>query len=107
MTAPDYQPELDVVVVAPDSRFASFAMCWIDPETDIGSFEPVGTRDEFQRRGLGRATMLEGMRRMKARGMTVATVLTWTKDAGNVAFYESLGFEQTNMLRKYTRNLAP
>lgn len=103
MTAPNYDPTLDVVVVAPDNSFAAFAMCWVDAETGIGNFEPVGTRATMQRKGLGKAALLEGMRRMKDRGMTVATVLTHADDAGNIAFYEAASFKRTNMLMKYEK----
>jgi GNAT superfamily N-acetyltransferase len=101
MTAPNYDPALDIVVAAPDGTFASFAMVWLDPETCIGNFEPVGTRDGMQRKGLGKAALLEGMRRMRARGMTVATVLTHADSPGNIAFYKSAGFTPTNMIMKY------
>ena len=103
MTAPNYDPTLDVVVAAPDGTFAAFAMVWIDPQTCIGSFEPVGTRDGMQRKGLGKAALLEGMRRMKARGMTVAIVLTHAHNAGNIAFYQAAGFTPTNMIMKYEK----
>ena len=94
MLAPGYDPTLDVVIIAPDGRFAAFAMAWIDPVTKIGNFEPVGTRNEFQRRGLGRAALYEGMRRMRDRGMKTAIVGTGATNAGNIAFYESAGFSQ-------------
>jgi mycothiol synthase len=103
MTAPEYDPSLDVVVAAPDGTFASFAMCWLDAETGIGSFEPVGTRDSMQRKGLGRAALYEGLRRMKARGMSVVTVLTNADDPGNIAFYKSASFKPTNMIMKYLK----
>ncbi|MEO8611901.1 MAG: GNAT family N-acetyltransferase [Chloroflexota bacterium] len=103
MTAPDYDPTLDVVVAAPDGTFAAFAMVWLDPQTCIGSFEPVGTRNSMQRKGLGKAALLEGMRRMRGRGMTVATVLTYADSPGNIAFYESAGFKQANMIVKYEK----
>ena len=103
MTAPGYDPELDVVIVAPDGRFAAFAMCWVDPVNLIGSFEPVGTRREMHRRGLGRAVMLEGLRRLQARGMKWAAVMTWIKDEGNKAFYQSLGFQHINTLLRYEK----
>lgn len=106
MTAPNYDPALDVTVAAPDGRFAAFAMCWIDPETQTGIFEPVGTRSDMQRRGLGRAALYEGMRRMRARGMTAAHVLTETDDPGNMAFYQSAGFQPVNSLLKYEKKVG-
>jgi ribosomal protein S18 acetylase RimI-like enzyme len=57
----------------------------------------------MQRKGLGRAALLEGMRRMRARGMTAATALTHTDDAGNVAFYKSVGFQPVTTILKYEK----
>jgi len=76
MHSPVYQGDLDLVTVAPDGRFASFCIVWPDPVTKVGLFEPVGTHPDFQRRGLGKAVMVEGLRRLKARGMKQAIVCT-------------------------------
>ena len=54
----DYTPELDIVVVAPDGTFAAYCICWLDPVNKIGEFEPVGTRETFRGKGLGKAVML-------------------------------------------------
>jgi GNAT superfamily N-acetyltransferase len=105
MKAPGYDPELDTVVVAPDGRFASFAMGWLDPVNKIGTFEPVGTRTEFQRLGLGKAALHEGMRRLKARGMHTATVGCHAHNPGNLAFYQSAGFNIEYRVRSYTKKL--
>jgi mycothiol synthase len=105
MTAPRYDPALDIVVVAPDGRFAAYAMGWNDAESRVSTFEPVGTRPEFQRRGLGRAALLEGMRRMQARGMETATVMASTSVADNSAFYKSAGFTIVSHVRAYKKGL--
>jgi GNAT superfamily N-acetyltransferase len=105
MRAPDYDPDLDVTIVGPDGRFAAFAMVWCDATTKIGVFEPVGTRDEWQRRGLGRAALQEGMRRMRARDMTVATVSTAAHVPGNIAFYQACGFTIVNKTLRFTKVL--
>lgn len=107
MTAPRYDPALDVVVVAPDGRFAAYGMGWIDAESRVSIFEPVGTRPEFQRRGLGRAALREGMRRMQARGMETATVLASTSRPGNIAFYQSAGFKIVNHVRAFKKLISP
>jgi ribosomal protein S18 acetylase RimI-like enzyme len=103
MTAPDYDPTLDVVVLAPDGTFAAFAMGWLDPVNKIGVFEPVGTRDTRRRLGLGRAALLEGMHRMQARGMETATVCAHAHNEGNLAFYRSAGFHPTNRILVYSK----
>ena len=97
--APDYEGELDVVAVAPDGQHAAFAMVWLDEENALGLFEPVGTRRAYQRRGLGRAVLREGLRRMCARGMTQAIVGCDANNEGTQAFYRGAGFrEQTRIL---------
>lgn len=50
-TKPVYRPELDLVVVTPDERLASYCIVWWDTQTQTGEFEPVGTSVQF--RGLG------------------------------------------------------
>ncbi len=103
MTAPDYDPTLDIVVVAPDGQFAAFAMGWIDSKNKLSVFEPVGTRETQQRRGLGRAALLEGLRRLQARGVEVATVCAHPAHEGTLAFYRSAGFQLINRILVYSR----
>lgn len=104
-SAPDYDPTLDIVAVAPDGRFASFAMAWVDTALRMSVFEPVGTRHEFHRRGLGRATLLEGLRRLKARGVEIACVNTGADEDGNIAFYKSAGFTIVNTVKAYEKEV--
>ena len=92
--APDYCGALDVIAVAPDGRHAAFAMAWLDEATGIGLFEPVGTRQEFQRRGLGHAVLREGLRRLQARGMITVMVGCDATQEDTQAFYEGAGFRE-------------
>jgi len=101
MDSPDYNPYFDVVVVAPDGRLAAFALAWIDPISEVGVFEPVGTHPEFQRRGLGKAALVEGMRRMRACGIETATVRTSPQLPGVIPFYQSAGFRIANTIWCY------
>ncbi len=87
--APGYEPELDLAVVLPSGAFAAYCVCWLDPLNRVGEFEPVGTRNAFRRKGYGRAVLLEGMRRLRERGMREALVYC---RAHNVDFYQSAGF---------------
>jgi mycothiol synthase len=69
--APLYRPELDLVAVTPAGEVAAFTTIWYDELTRSGYFEPVGCMPEHQRRGLGRALLYEGMRRLKKLGATL------------------------------------
>ena len=93
MNAPDYDPDMDVVILAPDGRYAAFALGWTEAESKMGLFEPVGTRREFQRLGLGKAALHEAMRRMQARGIETVTVRTSPDLAGVIPFYQAAGFQ--------------
>jgi ribosomal protein S18 acetylase RimI-like enzyme len=85
--APDYRPELDLYVVAPDGEFASFCIAWWDARNRIASLEPVGTVPEHRRKGLARAVVLEAIRRVAELGVEEVFV------GSDQVFYLSLGFE--------------
>ncbi len=102
MDAPGYDPNLDTIVVAPDGRFASYAMGWMDATNRLSIFEPVGTHVDFRRLGLGKAVLLEGLRRLKERGIENALVNTGHNPA-QIAFYESAGFRIVNYIRQYAK----
>lgn len=102
MGAPDYDPSLDIAVVAPDGTVVAFAMAWLDAENALGVFEPVGTRHAFHRRGLGKAALHEGMRRLQARGAQTVLVNCEAGNAGNRQFYQSAGFGVANRVLAFT-----
>jgi GNAT superfamily N-acetyltransferase len=71
---PLYRRDLDLVAEAPDGEVAAFTTLWYDDVTRSGYFEPVGTVPEHQRRGLARALLQEGMRRIRRLGAVQVTV---------------------------------
>lgn len=92
--APDYHPDLDLYIVAPDGRHASSCIVWWDPVNRHGVLEPVATHPDFRRLGLGRAVIAEGTRRAAARGATEMWV------GASMPFYRAIGFEpQTRAYR--------
>lgn len=92
MRSPAYRPELDLVVVTPDDRFGAFCICWLDTVNQVGLFEPVGTGPDLRRMGLGTAVLCEGLRRMKARGMTSAMVCAEYDNRAALGLYAAVGF---------------
>jgi ribosomal protein S18 acetylase RimI-like enzyme len=87
-----YTHELDLVAVSPEGTFGSYCIVWYDPVTQIGEFEPVGTRQEYRGLGLGKAVLLEGLRRLRARGARTAIVYSVADNTPAVRLYESVGF---------------
>ena len=93
MRTPGFDPERELVVVAPDGRFAAFVVVWVDPVSLTGLFEPVGCHSDFRRRGLTKALMFAGMARMKERGMEEAIVGYKPSNEAAFKLYSSAGFE--------------
>ena len=99
--APLYRRDLDIVAVAPDGAVASFCTVWFDDVTRTGAFEPVGTAPAHQRRGLGRAVMCEGLRRLKRIGATMAYVGSY--DAPAHGLYASVGFTEYELSEPWVK----
>ncbi|MFV2090482.1 MAG: GNAT family N-acetyltransferase [Pseudomonadales bacterium] len=99
---PEYQSALDIVLETADG-FASYCICWENREASLGSFEPVGTSPAWRGKGIGRAVILEGLRRLKARGMRYAQVGTAGFNTPAQALYESCGFARVDTARTYMK----
>ena len=85
-SAPNYDRDLNVVVVAPGGEFVSYCGMWIEPVHRLAYVEPVCTDPDYRRRGLASAAVREGMRRCGERGATLACV------GATRPLYLSIGF---------------
>lgn len=103
MQLPAYHRELDVVAVAPDGIIAAYVNCWLDPVNRIGDFGPVGAHPAYRRQGLTRAVLLEGLRRLKARGMDRVCVSTGVSNTPALHLYEAVGFRIVNRYLDYVK----
>jgi len=105
MRSPVYDPELDIVAVAPDGQVGAFCIVWTDPVNQVGLFEPVGTHPDFRRSGLGKAVILEAMCRLQGRGMKSAIVSTPDDNLPAIKLYETTGFQIVNRLGTYEKDV--
>lgn len=96
---PGFRKDLTIVAVAPDGTYASYAGIWLVPENRVAYMEPVATDPDFRRMGLGRAVVLESLRRAAALGATVA----W--DGPVLSFYTAIGFRQMFRTDLWVRDL--
>lgn len=81
-----FRQELVVMVQAPDGELVSYCGIWHEPATQVAYVEPVATDPDYRRRGLGRAAVLEAVRRAAALGARRAIVIS------DQPFYRALGF---------------
>ena len=102
MRSPSYQPERDLVAVAPDGRIGSFMVWWPD-ESGIAQIEPFGTHPDFHRQGIGRALLYHGLSEMSRGGMRTARVITDDYRAAT-DFYEGIGFEDVGRVRWWRKS---
>lgn len=101
-----YNPEWDMVAVKEDGKIGAFCITWPDPLNRVGLFEPVGTHPDFQRKGLGRGVMLEGLRNLREDGMRQAIVTTEANNEPAIRLYESVGFRIVNRFMTYQKVFA-
>lgn len=102
--APLYRRQLDLVAAAPGGALGAFCTVWFDDANRVGSFEPVGTAPEHQRRGLGKAVIAEGLRRLQRLGATLATVNS--SGMPGHALYASMGFTAFDLQRAWTKRIG-
>lgn len=103
MQSPVYVPEHEIFVISPNGEIAAYCIIWIDELNRIGHFEPVGTHPNFQRMGLGKSLLLEGLRRLKSEGMSEACVCTNYDNPPAIRLYESVGFQKSKRLLTYKK----
>lgn len=85
MLRPNVDLNLKVAVIAPDGNFVSYCGMWYDPEAGYAVIEPVATDPAYRRMGLGKAAVLEGIRRARVLGAKLAFV------GSSQQFYYSIG----------------
>ncbi len=89
-SAPLYRRDLDIVAVAADGSVASFCTAWFDDVSRTAYLEPVATIPAHRKRGLGKAVILEALRRLKKMGCKVAFVGGYSEQA-NTLYYSVMG----------------
>lgn len=103
MNTSEYDPSLDLLVIAPDGMIAANCICSVNEQEKRGFTDPVSTHPQFQRMGLSRALLLTGLRLLKERGMLSAHLgtsgdnIAMQKTAGSVGFtveYRTLWFSK-------------
>jgi hypothetical protein len=85
MNRPNVDLSLKVAVVAPNGNFVSYCGMWYDQIAGFAVIEPVATDPEYRKIGMGKAAVLEGIRRVGELGAKTAIV------GSSQQFYYSIG----------------
>jgi GNAT superfamily N-acetyltransferase len=96
---PKARRDLKVAVAAPNGDFVSFCGMFYEPTHLYAYVEPVATDPAYRRMGLGKAAVLEGIRRCGELGATVAFV------GSDQEFYLSMGFEVIYTSERWVKSL--
>jgi ribosomal protein S18 acetylase RimI-like enzyme len=98
MAANDYDPALDLVVVAPDGSLAATCLCAIHREENRlsgrseGVTDPLATHPSHEGRGLARALLCAGMTLLRARGAERALLGTSRDNRAMQAAAQAVGY---------------
>ncbi|MBX3014435.1 MAG: sigma-70 family RNA polymerase sigma factor [Caldilineaceae bacterium] len=112
MRVPDYDPMLDLIVVAPDGQWVAFCLAWFSQADNqrasqpIGWLDPVGTLPDFQHRGLAKALLLTGLALLKERGMKLASTNAASNNVAMQRAAASVGFRVKEQTQWYQKNIG-
>jgi GNAT superfamily N-acetyltransferase len=98
-SAPNYRKDLNVVVAAPNGDLVSLCGTWFQPVNRVAMVEPVCTDPDFRALGLGKAAVLEAIRRCQKVGATVAYV------GSTLPIYRSAGFKKVYTQHRWVKRL--
>jgi len=98
---PNINLELKIAVVAPDGNFASYCGMWQEGASQNALVEPVATDPAYRKMGLGRAAVLEAVRRCGLLGAKRAYV------DSSQQFYYNIGFRPCITSTFWERKTVP
>jgi GNAT superfamily N-acetyltransferase len=86
MVRPNVDLDLKIAVVNPEGDFVAYCGMWYDHDAGFAVVEPVATDPKYRKLGLGKAAVLEGIRRCKDLGAKTVFV------GSSQQFYYNIGF---------------
>jgi ribosomal protein S18 acetylase RimI-like enzyme len=94
MATDTYNPDLDLVMETPEGQLAGFCVCQIGEAECEGWTDPIGVHPDFQGKGLGKAILLYGLKKLKERGIKLAKLGTRSDNYAMLALAKSAGFRE-------------
>jgi GNAT superfamily N-acetyltransferase len=108
MREPGYDPDIDLVAVAPDGTWAAYVVGWWDthlPAPDggrLGWTDPIGTHPDYRRLGLSRNLIARALRMLKAGGASYAAVGTLSSNTAMMSVLQGIGYREIQRFYWYS-----
>lgn len=99
LSAANLNPFLHIVAENEDGEYVAYCGLWYSQKTDYAYVEPVCTIPEYRHKGLGKAVVLEALKRSCSLGAKKAYVIS------DNPFYKSIGFHQHSHYTFYWHNI--
>lgn len=87
-SVPSYRKDLNIIIVAPDGNYVSYAGTWFEEKNKFAYVEPVCTDPDYRRMGFAKTALFEGIRRCGEFGAKVAYV------SSVLPLYQAMGFSK-------------
>ena len=101
-----YRADLDYAVIHSSEEVAAYALFWMDSLTMVGLIEPMRTENAFQRQGIGRALIGEGVRRLRSEGAKTIKVSYKEHNEAARRLYYQCGFRDLFRKVEYRKQSA-
>ena len=98
LKSPQYLNEVDLVVEYSSDILVAFCVFWVNNSHKSASLEPMGVSEKFRGRYLGKAIIIEGLKRLQKLKIEKVFVTTETDNQGALALYNSVGFKEVAKL---------
>ncbi len=102
--SPNYQPELDLVIVSPQGKSVAYCMGWVEEiNAKVGYIEPMGTHSDYRKNGFGKALAKECFQRLANMGVETAWIASNAEPDVSNFLYDSL--KPASVKRSYRYSL--
>ncbi len=104
---PEYIPDLDMVIIAPDGKMVAFCIGWLSPSPGggyIGQIEPLGSHPAYRKNNLGKAVLKETLYRLQENGARSVFIETDSYRCPALRLYQGVGFEVTRRVLIYRKD---
>ncbi len=103
--SPNYQAELDLVIVNPQGESVAYCMGWVEEmNPKIGYIEPMGVHSDYRRNGFGKALAKACFKRLHNMGVERAWIVSHAEPNISNFLYDSLA--PASIKRSYRYSLT-